>query len=107
VPPFQPTPPRRGCQAVAPRVNVGQTWRTGVPTSAVQPSVARTVGKCPRGAYPSPPSPALPVHTQVQLLSARLPVQTLTQHDLNRECRATNPLSVMHPSSSVPRRRLG
>jgi hypothetical protein len=32
-------------------------------------------------------SPAFKFHTQVQLLFARVPVQTLTEHNLNRECR--------------------
>jgi len=32
--------------------------------------------------------PALALHTQLQLISARVPVQTLTEHGLNREGRA-------------------
>ena len=34
-----------------------------------------------------PLPPGTPVSYSVQLLSARLPVQTLTEHQLNRECR--------------------
>ena len=35
--------------------------------------------------------PALYLHTPLQLLSARVPVQTLTEHELNYEGRAGQP----------------
>ncbi len=47
---------------------------------------------CCSGAYTSHCRPALYLHTPLQLLPARVPVQTLTEHELKRECRRCHPL---------------
>jgi hypothetical protein len=54
-------------------------------------SGARSVRQCLASACTSHCRPALYLHTPLQLLSARVPVQTLTEHELKRECRALSP----------------
>jgi hypothetical protein len=54
---------------------------------------ARTVRQFLAGAYLCRFYPALQVHTPLQLLSARVPVQTLTEHWLKLEGRKVRPRS--------------
>ena len=54
-------------------------------------------GKGPGGAFTGHCRPTLQFHTQLQLLSARVPVQTLTDYGLNRECRQGHPGNKGHP----------
>ena len=79
---------RSGESAGAFSLRVVPTSRQGPPTQPVRPVPKRRGNfwgrpTCPRH------HPALQLHTQFQLLSARVPVQTLTEHGLNHECRWT------------------